>query len=141
MLQNDWSFAVQAVKYTHWMEAQARPCLGREGPCRRLIACCMHAILASAVLATTLERKKSCSASFPAVQAAGKPDVASNAYRDNNKPFRAPRLAYLQVQCCTCTCDFAAVPAACGCCLLGTMHAVTAAVPACSRCPRFPCVP
>lgn len=33
----------------------------------------------------------------PAVQAAGKPDVASNAYRDNNKPFRTPRLAYLQV--------------------------------------------
>ncbi|KAI7836092.1 hypothetical protein COHA_010020 [Chlorella ohadii] len=52
VLQNDWSFAVQAVKYTHWMEAQA----------------------------------------------AGKPDVASNAYRDNNKPLRAPRLAYLQAR-------------------------------------------
>lgn len=26
VLQNDWSFAVQAVKYAHWMEAQARLC-------------------------------------------------------------------------------------------------------------------
>ncbi|KAL4428545.1 hypothetical protein ABPG75_002634 [Micractinium tetrahymenae] len=52
VLQNDWSFAVQAKKYTEWMEAQA----------------------------------------------AGTPDVASNVYRDDPKPFRLPRLAYMQAR-------------------------------------------
>lgn len=29
-------------------------------------------------------------------QAAGTPDVVSNVYRDDPKPFRLPRLAYMQ---------------------------------------------
>lgn len=52
VLQNDWSFAVQAKKYHHWMDAQA----------------------------------------------AGTPDVVSNVYRDDPKPFRYPRLAYMQAR-------------------------------------------
>ena len=53
-------------------------------------------LLACSALAAALT-PAACLPGSPAVQAAGKPDVASNAYRDNNKPFRTPRLAYLQV--------------------------------------------
>lgn len=52
VVQSDWSFALQAVKYTEWMEAQA----------------------------------------------SGKPDVVSNVYRDDPKPFRYPRLAWMQAR-------------------------------------------
>ena len=59
----------------------------------------MHAIQDEAVNAVEYKRS-ACASPLLALQADSKPDVASNAYRDNNKPFRAPRLAYLQVRCC-----------------------------------------
>ena len=51
------------------------------------------------------------------VQASGKPDVVSNVYRDDPKPFRYPRLAWMQVGVGAGTAPCAGAGAAVVCCV------------------------
>ena len=113
VLQNRWSFALQAKKYSHWMEAQVGR--AREScavlrcpalrfnctPSRREARHCSSAADA-ALLAPALAR---CLSFVPCplrslpdallLQAAGKPEVVPNAYRSDPGLYRHPRLAWM----------------------------------------------
>ena len=82
VLQNEWSFAVQAKKYTQWMEAQAGP--GQTG-------WGTAAGLAQAAL------QCSCPPPSPPLgrQAAGHPEVLANVYKTEPRRINFPRMAYM----------------------------------------------